>query len=280
MESDDDNQESDEAEVSIITRPSTAGVIGIDDNTQGSYTNSSSAINNTDQAAGRNVQEHTTGHGQSTAGSQGFSRSHSKHLIGYDRNWESEFSWLEVVTDDKGKAVGMLCKLCRKHTENKYNHSKVWNETPCVCMRKDSVRCHFNSEMHVTAVQLETVRQAADANGGIGQAFQAQVSLQHAAVKGAMQSLYWLVKSEIPHTNHYCSLIEAMKFIGCDVFKHLHHGENAKYTSQRIIQEFLNVMGKQLRESQLTELCDCDHYSIMIDESTDVSVIKELVIYA
>ena len=71
-----------------------------------------------------------------------------------------------------------------------------------------------------------------------------------------------------------------MKFIGCDVFKYLHHGENAKYTSQRIIQEFLKVMGKQLRESQLMELCHCDHYSIMIDESTDVSVIKELFIYA
>jgi len=89
--------------------------------------------------------------------------------------------------------------------------------------------------MHATAVQLKTVRQAADTNGGIGQAFQAQVSLQYAAVKGALQYLYWLVKSEIPHTNHYGSLIEAMKPIGCDVFKHLHHGENAKYTSQRII---------------------------------------------
>ena len=71
-----------------------------------------------------------------------------------------------------------------------------------------------------------------------------------------------------------------MKFIGCDVFKHLHRGENAKYTSQRTIQESLKVMGKQLRESQLMELRHCDHYSIMIDESTDVSVIKELVIYA
>ena len=70
-----------------------------------------------------------------------------------------------------------------------------------------------------------------------------------------------------------------MKFIGCDVFKHLHHGGIAKYTSQRTIQESLKVMGKQLRESQLMELRHCDHYSIMIDESTDVSVIKELVIY-
>jgi len=102
-------------------------------------------------------------------------------------------------------------------------------------MRKYSLRHHLNSEMHVRAVQLETIHQAADKNGGIGKAFQAQVFLQHAAVKDAMQCLYWLVKSEILHTNHYGSLIEAMKFIGCDIFKYLHCVENAKYSSQRII---------------------------------------------
>jgi hypothetical protein len=32
-------------------------------------------------------------------------------------------------------------------------------------------------------------------DGGIAQAFQSQVSFQHKAVKGAMQCLYWLVKS-------------------------------------------------------------------------------------
>jgi len=61
-----------------------------------------------DQTTSRNVQEHPTGHSHSTAESQGFPSSHSKHLIGYDRNWETEFPWLEVVTDDEGKAVGML----------------------------------------------------------------------------------------------------------------------------------------------------------------------------
>ena len=73
---------------------------------------------------------------------------------------------------------------------------------------------------------------------------------------------------------------EIMKFIGCDVFKHLHCGENSKYTSQRIIQEFLRVMGDQVRENQLTELHQSEYYSLMIDKSTDISVIKELVIYA
>lgn len=211
---------------------------------------------------------------------EGFGRDCSKHLIGYDRNWEDKFTWLEAVTNEDIKAVGMLCTLCRKHkTENKYNHSKVWNETPCVCISKDSISHHLKSEMHVKAVQLESIYKATDKNGGIEQAFQGQVSLQYAAVKGAMQCLYWLVKSEIPHTTHYNSLIETMKVIGCDVFKHLHCGENAKYTSQRIIQEFLKVMGDHLRERQLTELCHSDHYSVMIDESIDIGVIKELVIY-
>ena len=136
-------------------------------------------------------------------------------MIGYDRNWETEFPWLEVVTDD-GKAVGMLCKLCRKHNaENKYNHSKVWNETPCVCMCKDSVR------HQKCMLQLETAHQAADTNGEY---------LRHRCPFSmrAIQCLYWLVKLEIPYTNHYGTLIEAMKFIRCNVFKHLLHGENAK----------------------------------------------------
>ena len=57
-------------------------------------------------------------------------------------------------------------------------------------MPKDSIRHHLKSDAHVKAVQLESVCQVADRNGGIEQAFQAQVSLQQAAVKGAMQCLY------------------------------------------------------------------------------------------
>ena len=81
-----------------------------------------------------------------TAGS---SQNCSKHFIGYNREWEDEFTWLEVVTNETGKAVGMLCKLRKKHkTENKYNHSKIWSETPCVCMRKDSICRHLKSDAH------------------------------------------------------------------------------------------------------------------------------------
>jgi len=86
IESDDDNQESGEAGISMITRPSTAALV-IDCNTQG---NSSHCA---DQTTSRNVQEHLTGHSHLTAVSQGFPSSHSKHVISYDRNWETKYPW-------------------------------------------------------------------------------------------------------------------------------------------------------------------------------------------
>lgn len=80
-------------------------------------------------------------------------------------------------------------------------------------------------------------RVAAERDGGIAQAFEKDLSLQNQAVKGAMQCLYWLVYSEIPHTTNYSSLVDAVQFMGCEHFKHLHRGGNAKYKSEYIVQE-------------------------------------------
>jgi len=62
------------------------------------------------------------------------------------------------------------------------------------------------------------------------------------------------VKSEIPHTGHYNSLLKAVQLMGCEQSKHLHQGENAKCTSQRIIQEFLKVMADQLEQQMFCSL--------------------------
>ena len=145
----------------------------------------------------------------------------SKHLMGYRRSWEKEFSWLVAVESD-GTVTGMMCTLCKRHkTKNRYNQSTVWSSTPCTYFRKDSVGRHAKSAQHLEAVELETHRLAAERSGGIRQAFQAQLSLQKQAIRGAMQCLYWLVQSEIPHTTKYGSLIDAVHFMGCDYFKHL-----------------------------------------------------------
>ena len=205
----------------------------------------------------------------------------SKHVVGYNSKWREEFAWLVPERNDAGAVVGMFCSLCKRYNcKNKSNQSAVWNETPCICLRKDSVRRHSLSLQHKEAVEKEIYREGSSRDGGIEQAFQNQVSLNKSAIKIAMECLYWLVQSEIPHMSHYASMIQAMKFMGCDKLCHLHHGENAKYTSHRITQEFLNVLGDRIERAQLEYMLKSPFYSIMIDESTDISVICEMVIYA
>ena len=134
-------------------------------------------------------------------------------------------------------------------------------------LRKDCVRRHSKSEQNQGAVELEKYILAAERDGDIPQALQMEISRQKKAVKGAMQCLYCLVLSEIPHTTKYSSLVDAVHFMGCDYFEHLHQGENAKYKSKRIIQEFLEILAWQIQEKQQQELSSSMFYSIMIDEA-------------
>lgn len=204
----------------------------------------------------------------------------AKHAVGYNSAWEVEHPWLQPVYNDMGTITGMMCSWCKRHkTKNKYNQTTVWSVTPCSSLRKDSVRRRNLSQQHKQAVELETCREASQSSGEIEQAFQSQISLNRSAIKTAMQCLYWLVKSEIPHTSNYNSLVKAVEFMGCEHLRHLRHGENAKYSSQRIVQEFLNVMGEQLQQENVQHLLSSPCYSIMIDETTDISIIKEMVIY-
>ena len=110
--------------------------------------------------------------------------------------------------------------------------------------------------------------------------FEMQTTLNRLAVMAAMECLYWLVKSEIPHTTHYSSLLKGAEFMECEALKHLNHGDNAIYTSQRIIQEFLQVLGEQMEQEILENLWSSPHYSVTIDETTDIAIIKEMVVYA
>ena len=81
----------------------------------------------------------------------------SKHAVGYKPAWEAEYPWLVPDFSD-GKVSGMLCSVCKRHsTKNKYNKTTAWSESPCICLRKDSVRRHASSVQHSNAVELEKV---------------------------------------------------------------------------------------------------------------------------
>ena len=54
--------------------------------------------------------------------------------------------------------------------------------------------------------------------------------------------------------------------------------DNAKYTSETILQELLSCMAKAVRRP-LLEAIRNSPYSVMIDETTDVSITKQFITY-
>ena len=99
------------------------------------------------------------------------------------------------------------------------------------------------------------------------------------AVIGCCKCIYWLCKHDIPHSTNYPSLLALAEDLGCKYFESLRVGRNATYTSPEIAGEFLKVMDKMIEESVLEEFKQSDTYSIMVDESTDISILKQLVCY-
>ncbi len=95
-----------------------------------------------------------------------------------------------------------------------------------------------------------------------------------------MKCLYWLCKQEIAHTTNYQPLLSlATTSLGCSYMSALNAGGNAHYTSERIVQELVELMAHQIEEAQMTAFFCSPFYGLMIDESTDISVTKQLVLY-
>ena len=87
------------------------------------------------------------------------------------------------------------------------------------------------------------------------------------------------MKEEVAHTTKYASLIALCKDLGCQELHEL-HAENAKYTSQRILRDHAKAVSTVLLTDVIKEMQKSGMYSIMIDETTDITTTKQMVVYA
>ena len=162
-----------------------------------------------------------------------------RHLCGYNKAWEKKFPWLVSTPDE----TGMLCRICQAHLNGakKRNGSTKWTDNPCKTLRLDAVRDHEKSVAHQTAFKQEKLRLQATVDGGVLQALDDQITWEKRAVMAATKALLWLSKEEVPHTTNFSSLLDLARQMGCDYLLHLGVSGNAKYRSERIVQEFLKV---------------------------------------
>ena len=105
------------------------------------------------------------------------------------------------------------------------------------------------------------------------------ITLQQQAVCGTLKSLYWLSKQEIAHHTKFGSLIELEKSLGCLYLNELEVGRNACYTSYRMIDDFLAVLSDCVERDILLWIKESPAVSILCDELTDTSNLKQLVVF-
>ncbi|XP_076113346.1 zinc finger protein 862-like [Mytilus galloprovincialis] len=199
----------------------------------------------------------------------------NKHRVsGFNDKWLTEFSWLRNVEG------GMKCNLCTKHQRRPKKcvpGKAAWVDLPCLWMVRESILRHGRSETHKEAVAFEGARVLA--NTSLATAVEKEVTLNEMAMESAMKCLYWLCKRELPHTTNYVPLMNLCKDLGVDVLNALMVGENAKYTSERFIQEALLSFKYIVQTPLICDLKNSPFYTVMVDGTTDVAVKKELILY-
>ena len=132
--------------------------------------------------------------------------------------------------------------------------------------------------MHKEAQQVEVTRLASEKDGGIRTAFSSRIVVQRKALIGALRIMNWLVKEEVTHTTKFNSLKDLSILLGCNYLHELNIGRNAQYTSEQSIAELLQCLSQVLEEQILRDLQSSDFFSLMTDESTDIAVMKQLML--
>ncbi len=129
--------------------------------------------------------------------------------------------------------------------------------------------------MNKAAVRLE----AEQAGSGIVQTFSGAITCKMKAAIGCCKCIYWLCKNEISQTTVYPNLHQLAEDLGCEYFKALKVGRNATYTSPQIVEEFMMVINDIIEKNTLNAIKEISYFSLMANESTDVSVLKQMVLY-
>ena len=141
----------------------------------------------------------------------------------------------------KHEIRGMFCLLCQKFNKRPFSN-EIWNSLPCTRLRLQRILTHERSAAHQDAIKLAA---AAAASENIVSPLNCPVSEK--GIEQAFCCLYFLTKQKIAHTTNYEPLLDLVGLLGVDV-----------------------------KSSEMTE---SEHFSLMLDETTDCSITEQLAIH-
>ena len=182
----------------------------------------------------------------------------AKNARSFNAKWLQLFAWL---TFDSIRNA-MFCTICQKHKKkNNFVYPGASN------FRKSSLVDHASSNDHVQALKSD---EAAKDNK-----LKTMVEKVYEKTDDAMTTLfrnaYYIAKENLP-IDKYQSLNELSKMNGAPI-------TSTMYQEDTACSEFIKIISSQIEQTVLQDVKDSPAFSIMIDESTDLSTQKHLILY-
>lgn len=183
----------------------------------------------------------------------------------FQHQWTTDSKYKEWLQYDP-KDEQMTCSVCIKtNKKNPFTQG-------CRNFRTSTLTRHMSSSDHVNAMK-DSVEQV-----NFRRTIETAMDDKKSAVIAAMRCVYWLAKEKIA-TMKYSSLINLMKLQGCPNIDKLSLGDNATYLSDRSAEEFQNALALVCENNLNDKIKQSNVFSIMCDESDDVSICKKLIVY-
>ena len=98
------------------------------------------------------------------------------------------------------------------------------------------------------------------------------------AIKSLLRCTHFLTRNHIAHTTNFGDLVDLVVTCGGEDLKQFVHKavKNAHYTSKDTVVDFVEALGTWVDESLLARLHNARYFSLLADESTDITTIEEL----
>ena len=188
---------------------------------------------------------------------------------------KGDHPWLDIAED------GIYCRYCKDAVARGISRSgrTTFISQPYTGTRPYHLSRHESSAEHEARTKLyrekilriQTNQHVTDVIEG-----SRRLTVDGDAFCDALRCLYWLAKQEVPHTTNFSSLKELCVLLGNTTLPRLAVSKNMTYQSEQSMQEILQAISSCLEEEALRKVCASPYYSIVVDESTDLSVQKQL----
>jgi len=183
---------------------------------------------------------------------------------------------------------GMVCTVCKSYGKAPVQAKGAWVTRPVSNWVKGTALLakHDKSDWHKAAMEKQSLSLVTCKSGDVVEqllsASAEQKRQNRDLMKKLVRSLYFLVKHHIPHSTVFEGLITLQIENGDMKLKYHreHCPRNATYESYATVIDLLASISKILESNLVSSFNTSAYFSLMADESTDISSKEELSICA